>query len=94
MDAFRLLDLDDTASVETIEARWRELRSTHHPDRGGSADEFDRLLKAYREARAFAQEPAVCPTCKGTGSEQRSSGFQVVNLLCTNCGGSGTVTRS
>lgn len=93
MDCFRLLDLDDSASADQVETKWRELRSVHHPDRGGDPDKFDQLLKAYREAKAFAQEPATCPTCKGTGTEVRSSGFMVVNMICTQCGGSKVVPR-
>ncbi|MGA0588304.1 J domain-containing protein [Dyella sp. KRB-257] len=45
-----VLEVDERASREEIEAAYRRLRSQHHPDRGGDADEFHRITKAYEEA--------------------------------------------
>lgn len=40
------------ASPEVITAQYRRLRSEHHPDRGGNADRFNEVERAYREALA------------------------------------------
>jgi hypothetical protein len=37
---------------EEIEAAYRRLRSQHHPDKGGSPDQFQRIQQAYAEATA------------------------------------------
>jgi ParB family transcriptional regulator, chromosome partitioning protein len=35
-----------------VEAGSRRLRSQHHPDKGGSPDQFQRIQQAYAEATA------------------------------------------
>ncbi|MGN6383698.1 MAG: J domain-containing protein [Dyella sp.] len=45
-----VLGVDERATREEIDAAYRRLRSLHHPDRGGDADEFHRITKAYEEA--------------------------------------------
>lgn len=45
-----VLDVPATASRAEIEAAYRRLRSLHHPDKGGDAEQFDRIQKAYAEA--------------------------------------------
>lgn len=47
-----VLDVPETASRAEIEAAYRRLRSLHHPDKGGDAEQFDRIQKAYAEAMA------------------------------------------
>lgn len=47
-----VLGLPATAGREEIEAAYRRLRSQHHPDRGGDAETFHRVTKAYEEATA------------------------------------------
>lgn len=40
------------ACREEIETAYKRLRSQHHPDKGGSPDQFQRIQKAYAEATA------------------------------------------
>lgn len=42
---------NDIYSDEQLEARYRALRSQHHPDKGGTPEMFDRVQKAYEQAR-------------------------------------------
>jgi DnaJ-domain-containing protein 1 len=46
-EALELLQLDADASEEQITQRYRSLVAQHHPDKGGDADTFIRLRKAY-----------------------------------------------
>lgn len=45
-----VLEVDRDATREQIDAAYRRLRSQHHPDRGGDAEQFHRITKAYEEA--------------------------------------------
>jgi hypothetical protein len=45
-----VLGVPTNACREEIDTAYRKLRSKHHPDRGGSADMFNRIQKAYEEA--------------------------------------------
>lgn len=45
-----VLGIPATASRDEIDSAYRRLRSQHHPDRGGDADQFHRITKAYEEA--------------------------------------------
>lgn len=41
-----------TPSREVIDGRYKQLRSVRHPDKGGTAEAFDALQKAYEMAKA------------------------------------------
>lgn len=90
---FEILGLQPTATTEQVKQRWRQLASEHHPDRGGSADDFDRYRKAYLLALKDAVEPLVCQECGGTGKIDVQRGFHLVKLPCDRCGGAGEVQR-
>lgn len=47
---WEILDVAPGASREAIEAKFRELAKTAHPDLGGTAEEFTRIRKARDEA--------------------------------------------
>uniref|UniRef100_A0A0N4ZPJ4 J domain-containing protein n=1 Tax=Parastrongyloides trichosuri TaxID=131310 RepID=A0A0N4ZPJ4_PARTI len=56
-DPYTILGLDQGAEASVIRKKYRELTKTHHPDRGGDAEAFDKIAKAYQaltddEARA------------------------------------------
>uniref|UniRef100_A0A0K0DSB7 J domain-containing protein n=1 Tax=Strongyloides stercoralis TaxID=6248 RepID=A0A0K0DSB7_STRER len=56
-DPYAILGLDAGAEPSAIRKKYRELTKTHHPDRGGDAEAFDKIAKAYQaltddEARA------------------------------------------
>ena len=87
---FEQLGLSATASVYEVKTRWRELAGTHHPDRGGEAEAFGRLQKAYREALAIATtRDARCPACQGTGEFVYRRGFASIKGRCPTCRGTG-----
>lgn len=46
-DPYKILGIDSTASDEEITQAWRKEIKTHHPDRGGNADEFRQIQEAY-----------------------------------------------
>lgn len=51
-DWWTVLGVERTAPAEQIIAAYRRLRSECHPDKGGSADRFAAIERAYREASA------------------------------------------
>ena len=51
-----VLGMDKAAPTPAVEKAFRVLRSRHHPDHGGSEDQFDRVQKAleqFRESRGL-----------------------------------------
>lgn len=47
--ALAVLGLEPGASLEAIKQAFRQLVKQHHPDMGGSADEFRRVSEAYQQ---------------------------------------------
>lgn len=89
MSAFQQLGLPDTATPDEIKAKWRQLASETHPDKGGDPAEFARLRKAYNLAMEEASAPKPCVRCGGRGKVQHVNGWTKVDMPCTDCGGSG-----
>lgn len=46
-----VLMLDEGATLDAVERVYKLLATSHHPDRGGTADAFDRITKARDAAR-------------------------------------------
>lgn len=86
---FSVLGLIPDATAEQVKARWRELASTHHPDKGGDAEQFHKYRLAYHAALARAEAPKVCMTCWGKKRIQRVHGFNTLMVVCPDCHGSG-----
>lgn len=59
-----------------------------HPDRGGSAERFIQINRAYEEAYADAMN-LNCSECSGTGTVSKSRGWAVIKMTCPDCGGTG-----
>lgn len=47
-----VLGLNGDTSAAAIDAAYKRLRSQHHPDKGGSAEQFNAVQKAYEQAVA------------------------------------------
>ena len=52
-DALITLGLDEGASSQTINSRYKKLAAEHHPDRGGDSEQFIEIRKAYELLKAF-----------------------------------------
>ncbi len=48
MSHYDTLKITETASQDDIKKAYRRLASKHHPDKGGSKDDFQRIEEAYR----------------------------------------------
>ena len=44
---YKILGLDKNADEKVIKKAFRNLSKTHHPDKGGSAEEFSKISEAY-----------------------------------------------
>lgn len=93
MSSFKALGLADDATEDAVKAAWRELRTQHHPDHGGDADEFHRLRLAYEDALRQAQAPIMCPKCFGQCYTSITRGINTIKMPCKTCGGQGSVER-
>jgi len=51
MNWWEVLEVSRTASLPDIERQYKKLRSKHHPDKGGDPAVFDKIQKAWEEAR-------------------------------------------
>ena len=47
MDLYNILGIKNTASKEDIKKAYRKASLKHHPDRGGNAEEFKKVNRAY-----------------------------------------------
>jgi curved DNA-binding protein len=48
MDYYKILGIAKTATQQEIKQAYRRLASKHHPDRGGSTEQFQKIEEAYR----------------------------------------------
>lgn len=86
---FEQLGLTIEATVEEVRARYLELSKVHHPDHGGQAEAFAQLKATYDQALAIAMAPKPCAPCKGKGRVKVKNGFTVIEMMCSECKGSG-----
>lgn len=86
---FEELGLSPEATEAEVRAKWRELASQHHPDKGGNAENFRRYHTAYEEAMSLAGQPKLCDSCGGSGKVSTSRGFYQLTMVCAICRGSG-----
>jgi curved DNA-binding protein CbpA len=47
-DYYQILGVPEDADEETIKKAFRELAKKYHPDRGGDAEKFKKIVEAYR----------------------------------------------
>jgi hypothetical protein len=55
-DSFRVLQMEAAPDEQAIKKRYHELSLEYHPDRGGDAGEFRKLVEAKNRCLAWAQQ--------------------------------------
>jgi hypothetical protein len=58
-EAFAILNLSSESTSEEINKRYKELSQIHHPDKGGSNEEFSRLKDAKNLAIIYAENKSL-----------------------------------
>ena len=89
MNPFEVLSLSPEATPAEVQARWRELASEHHPDKGGDGARFHEYRVAYEAALQLANEPKLCDNCGGVGKTLVMCGFNQITMTCGVCRGTG-----
>jgi DnaJ-class molecular chaperone len=92
-DAFKLLDLPDTATCEQVRKAYLKKAEISHPDKGGAQAEFVKVGAAYRYAMSMCTKPIPCEECGEVGFIERAAGWRVARIVCPKCGGQGTTPR-
>lgn len=86
-NAYKVLGVSTKASKDIIEKAFREKVLLAHPDRGGNAKDFNRLMEAYELIKVLDD----CSICEGSGeSFLRISPFVII-MNCPCCNGTGKV---
>ncbi len=70
-DLYEVMGVNPGATQSELKKRWRDLARKHHPDRGGDADKFSNISKAYevlsdsdrRQAYDVARSIALSVRC-------------------------------
>ena len=81
MTPFQILGLPEDASHSDVKQAFRRLAALHHPDRGGSAEMFTKIRRAYEQAL----KPRRCLQCKGLGHIRIKEGAFTKKVPCPTC---------
>jgi DnaJ-class molecular chaperone len=82
-DCFQKLGLSPSATKLEVKQAWRKLCMIHHPDRGGTDQQFQELTVAFEEALKLAEVVSSgCSKCNGTGYIDVALGFSVIKTTC------------
>jgi DnaJ-class molecular chaperone len=82
--ALEILSLGDSANtlrMSKLKARWQQVATENHPDRGGDPTEFAKMREAYQFLKTYINEHSDCWMCDGTG--------KIGIYECVNCHGTG-----
>lgn len=88
MNPFEILELNNTASPEEVKKQFKQLLKVHHPDHGGTVDNFMELKEAYEKAMKISKNKE-CKNCLGYGVLYKLNGFRTAQTRCPECKGSG-----
>lgn len=81
MSPFEILGLPEGATEAEIKRAYRRLAALHHPDRGGDAEAFTRVRRAYEHAL----KPRKCLKCQGRGHIRVKEGAVTKKVPCPTC---------
>ena len=84
-----ILGVSESATRSEIRSAYRALALKHHPDRGGDATAFARVVAAYNRLLMVAPDKARCDRCDGRGYIERGTALSALRYVCAQCGGSG-----
>lgn len=91
MNPFFVLGIPNNATREQIDTAYREKVRIAHPDKGGTAEEFTRIMKAREQAleewRLNESIRIRCETCMDTGKVTKTHGVHTMKMTCPDCQG-------
>lgn len=80
MTSLEVLGLQPGASEADIRFAYKRLAAKHHPDKGGDAAEFQRIVTAYKVLTR-----SVCADCGGDGFIYVRNGSFTRKTECPTC---------
>lgn len=80
MNPYKILGLSAGATGAEIRDAYRRLAQQHHPDKGGDAEMFQAVKKAFEALRNV-----TCNECGGTGHIKTRRGYFVDTKPCPRC---------
>lgn len=94
MNSRQIFGVSENATPTEVKARWRQLAKEHHPDAGGTDEEFNKVRAQYEKAYAESIRPSKCTNCDGTGKVAKQNGFHMIRQRCKVCSGRGRIMHS
>lgn len=93
MSPLQQLGLPESASKRDVSRAWLALAKQHHPDKGGSAEEFNKWNEVYKAAMVYSNQYISCTGCNGRGTYLIGKGFTKTSIRCKKCHGKGKYKR-
>lgn len=83
-NAYIVLGVDETSTDEEIKSAFRKLSMSHHPDKGGDSETFDKIKKAYISIKTFELRESYKLQVKYGGKESYDKLIKFFSHLIVN----------
>lgn len=82
-ECFKILNIDNNASINDINKAYKKMALIHHPDKGGELEKFNKIKQAYE----FLTKPNEPPTNMfNTNMNNNEDLINIINMMNMNRG--------
>lgn len=87
-ECFKILNIDNNASIDEINKAYKKLALIHHPDKGGELEKFNKIKQAYE----YLTKPNESPTNMfnanmfNTNMNNNEDLINIINMMNMNRG--------